>query len=425
MNTLKNTVAVLLSFMAVSMTSVAQSCDARYPMGVWQTTMKGEKDPELFVNLMITREPGECGSIDITEYESDKIIFSAALTYAGKEMKDNMPTGTYYFNLETEEGKIGTISVNGSRTPVVIGTGVLKDHPAFKLDIVHCPGAMGGTVGEQLDQYCQTEEDLLDNLRWYLKYPRIPVEGFGDVKQFVAAHAKLDPSKPKYAKPKGTGAINIRALGKVTAEKVGELKPGETLLVTDEYDGWCQVKLGDKKFGWVSLSVVTLTNNQGTAAVPTATQETFPPVVNGHLAFMGIPMNVSPTLMKSKLMSMGMTPAKDKWSEGEDFWLEGMVNGVKTQVWVSVDGNHKIYNINTYDAKSYKLAQAQARYKKLLDSMVATYGKGAYQTNESGFKEYYIRSDKGVINVQLFNEDEMEGASTNHKVAVYYSEHTD
>ena len=268
---------ILLTMLALTAPGrlLAQSCDARYPMGMWQTTMEGDKDPVLFVNMMIDRDPdkatGVCGGIDITEYATDKTIFAGSLTYAGKEMKDNMPTGTYYFKVKSEKGETCTISVNGSRDPVVIGTGVLKDHPAFKLDIVHCPGAMVGSGGGQYAQYCKTEEDLLDDLQLYLKDSRIPVVGFGNVRQYVAAHAKLDPSKPKYAKPKGTGAINIRATGKATAAKVGELRPGETLLVTEEFNGWCQVATADGKSGWVSLSVVTLTNTPGRAVAATAT----------------------------------------------------------------------------------------------------------------------------------------------------------
>lgn len=255
---------VMLAMLALSGLKVnAQSTDALYPMGEWQTVVPEEgKAPKYFVGLSIDREKGECGVLSITEYETDKSVFSGSLTYAGKEMKNDMPTGTYYFNVKTEQGKVYTISVNGGRKPLIIGTGELKDHPAFMDEISFFPSLLGGTAGEVFAQYCETEKELLDDLRMYLKDRRIPVVGFGNVQQYINAHAKLDPSKPKYLKPKGTGAINIRREASTTAAKVGELKPGQTLLVIDEYDGWCQVRLNEKESGWVSLSVVTLTNTQ-------------------------------------------------------------------------------------------------------------------------------------------------------------------
>ena len=440
MKTMKRTIVVLVALVAFSMASVAQSCDAAYPFWGWVNELPDTGDAPYWVEIDVNRvtKPDEdfggrkgCGYISVTDSNNGKEIYKGQLNYAGKGLNaDGTSTGIYYFDVRTKDGRTAKLGIKRTTDGVVttLVSGQVPGSSEFHNKALTQLPFNGTWVPVGVES--TTEKELLDDLRDALTdYDKDRTEyrtkGFGNVKQYIAAHANLDPAKPKYAKPKGAGAVNIRATASTTAQKVADLQPGHTLLVVDEYDGWCQVKLADKKFGWVSLSVVTLTNTPGQAMATTATQETFPPVVNGHLAFMGIPMNVSPALMKSKLMAMGMTPAKDKWSEGEDFWLEGMVNGVKTQVWVSVDGNHKIYNINTYDAKSYKLAQAQARYKKLLDSMVATYGKGAYQTNENGFKEYYIRSDKGVINVQLFNEDEMEGASINHKVAVYYSEHTD
>ena len=254
---------VMLATLALAGLKVsAQSTDALYPMGEWQTVVPEEgKAPKYFVGLSINREKGECGVLSISEYETDKTLFLGSLTYAGKEMKNDMPTGTYYFNAKTDQGKVCTISVNGDRKPLIIGTGELKDHPAFWDEISFFP-ISGGTMGEVFAQCCNSEKELLDDLRMSLKDRRIPVVGFGNVQQYINAHAKLDASKPKYLKPRGTGAINIRANASTTSAKVGELRSGQTLLVIDEYDGWCQVRLNDKEYGWVSLGVVTLTNKQ-------------------------------------------------------------------------------------------------------------------------------------------------------------------
>lgn len=247
----------------------AQSCDARYPMGEWQTRTD-DKDPKYFVSLSVYRDKGVCGSLSIGDYKTEEGLFDGDLTYAGKEMKDNMPTGTYYFNVKTESGKPCTISVNGSRKPVITATGELKDHPAFKEDIIHCPGLLMGTGGYTHAQYMESEKALLDDLRHAVKDSRVPTEGFGNLQQFINAHAKLDFTKPKYLKPKGAGAINIRKEASATAAKIGELKPGQTLLVIDEFDGWCQVQLDEQTKGWVSLSVVSLTNTPSAAATASA-----------------------------------------------------------------------------------------------------------------------------------------------------------
>lgn len=271
---MKKNVLLLLALIAMGTAkeTKAQSCDARYPMGEWQTVMDDEgQATKYFVSLSVDREKGVCGGLTITENETDKEIFSGSLTYVGKAIENDMPTGTYFFNVTTEQGKTCGITINGSRKPVIIGTGELRNHPAFQEDIVHIPSLLGGTGGETFAQYCETEKELLDQLQMYLKDRRVPVIGFGNVQQYINAHARLDSSKPKYLKPKGTGAVNIREEASTNAAKVGELKPGQTLLVTDEFDGWCQVRINEKKYGWVSLSVVTLTNTPSATVANVAT----------------------------------------------------------------------------------------------------------------------------------------------------------
>ena len=286
---MKRTVITLCMLALVGTAVKAQSCDARYPMGEWQTRTD-EKDPKYFVSLSVYREKGECGSLSIDDYKTEEGLFSGDLTYAGKEMKDNMPTGTYYFNVKTESGKPCTISVNGSRKPVIIATGELKDHPAFKEDIIHCPGLLMGTGGYTHAQYMESEKALLNDLRDAVKDRRVPTEGFGNLQQYINAHANLDFTKPKYLKPKGAGAINIRKEANATAAKIGELKPGQTLLVIDEFDGWCQVQLDEQTKGWVSLSVVTLTNTPSATSAATSASapvETTCPLVGNWYGELG------------------------------------------------------------------------------------------------------------------------------------------
>lgn len=273
----KQLLLLVLVLMMLPLTVGAQSSDAAYPMGEWQTsTMNENITPKYFVSLSVDREtvpdenfdnrPG-CGMIRIYNYKTDEELFRGQLTYAGKEVRNSIGTGTYYFNVTTAQGKTCTISVNASRTPMIIGTGELKDHPAFDEEITLVPGALIGTGGEVYGMWCESEKQLLDDLRNALTDRRSHTVGFGNLRQYINAHAKLDPSKPKYAKPKAQTAVVIRKTANKNAASLGQLKPGYTLLVVDEFNGWCQVQIGQNAFGWVPLQSVTLTNIQGTAAV--------------------------------------------------------------------------------------------------------------------------------------------------------------
>lgn len=286
MEKLKSLLVLSVALFIMGTKAQAQSTDARYPMGVWQSIEDGEVSThKYFVNMMVFRENTSdegfngrkgCGSISITENNSDKEIFSGLLVYAGKEMKNDVPTGTYWFTVISEQGKTSTIAVNASQTPMVTATGELKDHPALKYELRLIPDALGGTGGGPVAMYTESEKDLLDDLRDAIRDRRFTAEGFGNLQQYVNAHAKLVPNKPKYLKPKGTGSINIRSGRSTTAAKVGELKPGQTLLVIDEFDGWCQVKMDENTSGWVSLSVVTLTNTPSKAASAATTASATP-----------------------------------------------------------------------------------------------------------------------------------------------------
>lgn len=313
----------VVALAAVSMNVAAQSSDARYPVGVWQTDVSGEgPEPVFFVNLNIERAKDGDNSISITNFETDEEVFAGSLTYTGKEMKDGLPTGTYFFDVETNKGKRCTININGSRKPLIIGTGELKDHPAFKNDIVFIPGALASTGGEVFGLYCKTEKELLSDLRLAVRDQRHPTVGFGNLQQFINAHANLDPTKPKYLKPKGAGTINIREKASTTATKVGELKAGQTLLVLDEFDGWCQVQLDENKKGWVSLSVVTLTNTPGAAPAAGGTAATSFVLGDGKLGPLSIGQTVA-SLPKSVAGLYDRYQVKEQeFGDEEGTWTE-------------------------------------------------------------------------------------------------------
>lgn len=262
-----------LAFLGLTMLTainiMAQSSDAAYPVGAWQTDFEKDFMVDLFIER--TAKPDidfgnkvGCGQLTIYNNGMDKELYKGMLTYAGKTQAGNSAS-VYYFDVLSKQNKTSRIAIkkllndnpnkgNELKAQIVKATGDLANNTMIKNDFY----SVGGGVSDQTVGV-MTEKELLETLEKALENGW-KVEGFGNVRQFIYAHAKLDPSKRKYVKCKSTTSVNIRQQPNAQAIKIGELKPNTTLLVVDEYDGWCQVKLGEKQFGWISLTVVTLTN---------------------------------------------------------------------------------------------------------------------------------------------------------------------
>lgn len=418
------TIAIVTMF---SMACMAQSSEAGYPVGTWQSNPDGN---EAFVDVTIDRvsnpDPNfgnkkSCGVLSI----DGQTPYDAMMTYAGRALdKNGMGVDIFYFNVINKQNKTSRIGIkklastpnefgNGVKINIVNVTGDLANNPAMKQQLY----AVGGGNGAAYDPtpFILTDKELLNALQegvgesWTTR-------GFGNARQYIAAHAKLTPGKPKYAKCKGTGSINIRESGDAKAEKIGELKPGTTLPVVDEYDGWCQVRLSEKQFGWISQSVLTLTNIEGTSAY----EPSYPPTVDGHVAFLGIPLNVTPAKMKDQLLAKGFKVSYD--DGGNNISLTGQAYGTKSRVIISigfVNGkNGCIYSMMCLDEKTLRLPQAKARYNQLVKKMESIYGKGTATNDYS----YEINVGKGKVSVSYFNEDEMDGASDFYVVQTFYQD---
>lgn len=418
------TIAILTMF---GMACMAQSSEAGYPVGTWQSDPDGN---EAFVDITIERvsnpDPNfgnkkSCGVLSI----EGKTPYEAMMTYVGRGLdKNGMCVDVFYFNVINKQSRTSCIGVqkfastpeeygNGVKIKIVSVTGDLANNPAMKQQLY----AVGGGNGAAYDPtpFIMKDKELLDALQegvgenWTMR-------GFGNARQYIAAHAKLTPGKPKYAKCKGAGSINIRKSGDANAEKIGELKPGTTLPVVDEYDGWCQVRMSDKQFGWVSLSVVALTNVEGTSAY----EPTYPPTVDGHVAFLGIPLNVTPASMKSQLQAKGFKVSYD--DGGNNISMTGQAYGTKSRAIISigfVNGkNGCIYSMTCLDEKTLRLPQAKARYNQLVKKMESIYGKGT----PTGDDTYEIKVGTGKVLVSYFNEDEMDGASDFYVVQTFYQD---
>jgi hypothetical protein len=156
-------------------------------------------------------------------------------------------------------------------------------------------------------------------------------------------------------------------------------------------------------------------------ALPTQAQ-----VVNGHVTFLGIPLNETPQGMRDKLMAKGMKKAVGMETDTGNIYLTGTVNGVPSTVHIVVGVGNKIYNINCIEKKDYRLPQAKARAKALLAQMEAIYGK-AKSTNFSDdvVGEATINVANGSVLVGYSNQDEMDGASDFYYVSSTYNDQRD
>lgn len=140
-----------------------------------------------------------------------------------------------------------------------------------------------------------------------------------------------------------------------------------------------------------------------------------PAVIDGKYAYLGISLNETPANMRAKLKSKGMTIKRDY--EGQMTDVRGVVDGVKVRLDVQEFSPNGCL-VRQYDEKSYLLPKAKTRFNALLDKVVSIYGKGEYKFNDNDRKQYLIKTDKGEITVELFNEDEMDGASDYYTIAL-------
>lgn len=259
----------------------AQSSDAAYPEGSYINELPAEESERPYavdINVKRVTEKNQdrdgrvnCGYIEVTDNKTEKVIYEGDLQYFGKGLKSGVGSGVYYFNVILSDGQMDRIGLRKDpqlNLQIVSLTGPLGNHPFLKEKMFMAP-LNGSWTPATVEVY--TEKDLLENLEDAQNdYDKDRIEyrtrGYGNVKQYVKAHTGLNPNLPKYAKPKGTVVVAIREKSDNSSTKISELKSGQSLLVVDEYNGWCQVKLGTGKYGWVPLSAVTLSNNAGSTA---------------------------------------------------------------------------------------------------------------------------------------------------------------
>lgn len=390
-------IAISLSILALMGTGMkAQSCDAAYPEGNWINELPGVDDERpYYVDISVHRvteidkehqNRRNCGYMVVTDNKTEKTIYEGHLNYAGKGFENGLGNGKYYFKVNTSNGQEHVLELKktGDGLQMVSLTGPMGNHAFLKESCFQAP-LNGSWTPATIEP--TTESELLESLKDALNdYDKDRIDyrtrGFGNVRQYINTHAKLDPTKPKYLKPKGTGSINIRNSRSTTAAKVGELKPGQTLLVLDEFDGWCQAQLDANKSGWVSLSVVTLTNTpskQGNATNTTGTATTSFILANGKLGPLYIGQSVS-SLPKSV----------DGLYDRYEYTKEEIEN--------EMDGNYTLELCHFYkDGK--EIFQANADDKKL-SSFILKKGSSFIKTAEGFHVGYSVRTLCGKKRLQ-------------------------
>lgn len=421
--------SLVLSIMVLmSVSGMAQSSEAGYPVGNWQNC---KEDSKFCIDILIEREiePENmpyCGSITIEDLQANKQVCDGSLIYIGRNIDANgMSTDVYNFEIVNDQNKRGSIGIrkmlndnpdqgNRTKAQIVSVTGDFANHPAFKLEVY----SVGAGNGDGFDPtlWVVDDKELIEALKEGLT-SGWSLGGFGNVKQYINAHAKLIPGQPKYAKCKAANEINIRQEPDTKSSKIGQLPPGTTLYVADEFNGWCKVHMFGKQYGWVSLSVINLTNtpsNTTTISSQHSFSFTGPAMVDGKLAFMGISTNEQATTMKRKLVEMGF---KDT-STRDELSVEGILCGVKSSIIIHQSQNGKPDFINVYDRNDYTLTKAKACFNNILQEIISIYGKGKYSANEEGYKMYEISIGTGKVLLDMHNADEMDGASDYYDVSV-------
>lgn len=350
---------LILGLMAlISTCGIAQSSEAGYPVGNWQNMSEGNPyEMDIYIERESSPNPEfgnkmSCGTIDISD-SNDKSVVNGILTYISRGIdKDGMCTNVFFFEVTPKQGKPFKIAFRkmlndnkeqGNRTKIKIVrvTGDLANHPAFKNEL-YSVGAGNGSAFDPTP-WVVDDKELLEALKEGLTSgSNLP--GFGNVRQYINAHAKLIPGQPKYAKCKATSAINIRKNPEANADKIGELPPGTTLYVKDEYNGWCKVKMTEKQNGWVSLSVIALTNTPtDNMTVNVITTQDFV-LGNGKLGPLSLGQSIA-SLPKS------VPGLYDKYTYHKEKYEDDMDGEGINEYVLFIKGGKKIINANIENGK--------------------------------------------------------------------------
>lgn len=396
----------------MSTCSMAQSSEAGYPVGNWQNMAEGNSyDLDILIERKTSPNPDygnemSCGTIDISDSKGKSVV-EGFLTYRSRSLdKDGMCTNTFYFNVQTKQGKTFIIGFKkmlndnqeqGNRTKIKIVkvTGDFANHPAFKNELY----SVGAGNGDAFDPtpWVVDEKELMEALKEGLTNG-YKLQGFGNLRQYVNAHAKLVPGRPRYAKCKATSPINIRKKPEANADKIGELPPGTTLYVVDEYNGWVQVRMAEKKYGWVSLGVIALTNtpSNNTTVDVIAIQEFV--LGNGKLGPLSLGQSVA-SLPKS------VSGLYDKYTYHKEKYEDDMDGEGVNEYVLFIKGGKKIIEANIENGKieSFWVKEGASFIKTVEGFHVGSSARELFRKKPMQWETYFMGEVFGTSGGYTYN----------------------
>jgi len=118
-----------------------------------------------------------------------------------------------------------------------------------------------------------------------------------------------------------------------------------------------------------------------------------------HLTFMGVEMGQPASKIKAQLKSKGLVAGQ--------YNMEGVVNGVKSDVWVDDDGKTIMVN----EQKTYNKQRASQRINTLKATYLKQYGGEAKRMDVYAGFGTKITTDCGTIEITCHDDDEVNGSS--------------
>lgn len=145
-----------------------------------------------------------------------------------------------------------------------------------------------------------------------------------------------------------------------------------------------------------------------------------PMVVDGHIAFLGIPLSLGKKGIEQQLPSKGLTGYKDEHTiAGISF--KGIVFGEKVDLAVDDHDDGNIC-VNWRELKQYREGAVKARTKALANAIVKnTNGKIKSQNYYGDQGHYLIQAGDGYIDVSYYNEDEVNFESDFYNIVIQVS----
>lgn len=136
--------------------------------------------------------------------------------------------------------------------------------------------------------------------------------------------------------------------------------------------------------------------------------------MEGKMAFLGISMEDGYDSMKKGLSEKGFKPDNEIPNSDE---LVGDFYGAEARVSFGPKEG-ELTSIHSYDKELYQPADAKSRFNKLKKKLASVYGKGEMTQDEDYQKSFRIESSYGLVILEMFDSDEMDGCSGVYVIAV-------